>query len=337
MHVTVIVCTYNRSETLRHTLADTASLVLPESVNWEVLVVDNNSGDQTRTVVEDVCARYPGRFRYLLVTQPGKSYALNGGIREARGDILAFMDDDVTLHPMWLQNLTAALSNRKWAGVSGRVLQHWTCPRPHWVCVHGHHRRMAWPLTSFDLGEEVCEGITNINGTNMAFHKDVFAKYGGFRTDLGPGPITKIPWEDSEFGLRLKLAGEQVGYEPSAIVYHPVLRSRLTKAYFLTWWFDFGRATVRAVSARPVKWGLGPYLRVAKQASRLSGRTVRWMLAMGSGHRFYHKVGVWEAAGALVESYRQSRSGLFKMLGAEKGDGEPNGVSREGSSPYAAS
>ena len=233
MNITVIVCTYNRSENLRQTLTGAASLVLPESVAWEVLVVDNNSADQTRNVVEDFCTRYPGRFRYLLVPQPGKSHALNGGIREARGDILAFMDDDVTLDPMWLQNLTATLRNREWAGVSGRVLQQWTCSRPRWLCVDGHYRRMGWPLTSFDLGEEACERIANINGANMAFHKDVFAKYGGFRTDLGPGPVTKIPWEDSEFGLRLNVAGEQVGYEPSAIVYHPVLQSRLTKAYFL--------------------------------------------------------------------------------------------------------
>lgn len=327
MNITVIVCTYNRAEILRQTLTGAAALVLPESVAWEVLVVDNNSADQTRNVVEDFCTRYPGRFRYLRVAQPGKSYALNGGIAEARGDILAFMDDDVTLDPMWLQNLTAALRNRKWAGVSGRVLQQWTCSRPRWLCVDEQYRRMEWPLTSFDLGDKVCEQITNINGTNMAFHKDVFAKYGGFRIDLGPGPITKIPWEDSEFGLRLNLAGEQVGYEPSAIVHHPVLQSRLTKAYFLTWWFDFGRATVRAVSARPAIWGLGPYLRVAKIASRVTGRALRWMLTLDPSRRFYHKVRVWEAAGSLVESYRQARPGLFNVIGAQKNEGGPNGVS----------
>lgn len=305
MNITVILCTYNRSETLRQSLASAASLILPESVEWEVLVVDNNSVDQTRSVVEEFCKQYPGRFRYLFEAKAGKSNALNTGVREARGDILAFMDDDVTLDPMWLQHLTAALRNRKWVGVGGRILQRWTCSRPNWLRIDGPYRRMGWPLTSFDLGDKAFEPIANINGTNMAFNKGVFAKYGGFRTDLGPQPGNEIRWEDTEFGLRLSAAGAQVGYEPSAVVYHPVPEKRLTKVYFLTWWFDFGSATVRAVSARYSIWGLGPYLRVAKLASRLTGRTLQWVLALGPGRRFYYKVRAWETAGALVESYRQ--------------------------------
>ena len=305
MHITVILCTYNRSASLKQALTSAAGLVLPESVEWEVLVVDNNSADQTRNVIEDFCTQYPGRFRYLFESKPGKSHALNAGIREASGDILAFMDDDVTLDPMWLQNLTAALPKRNWAGVGGRILHQWNSARPHWLYVDGQYRRMAWPLTSFDLGEEACEGNKSLNGANMAFRKDVFAKHGGFRTDLGPQPGNEIRCEDTEFGLRLYAGGERVGYEPSAIVYHPVSQSRLTKVYFLAWWFDFGCATARRVSARRVIWGLGPYLRVAKMASRLTGRMLRWMLSLESGRRFYHKVSVWETAGVLVESYRQ--------------------------------
>jgi len=163
---------------------------------------------------------------------------------------------------------------------------------------------MSWPLTSFDLGEEACEENKSINGANMAFRKDVFAKYGCFRTDLGPQPGSEIRCEDTELGLRLHAAEERVGYEPSAIVYHPVVQGRLTKAYFLAWWFDFGCATARRVGARNVIWGLGPYLRVAKMAFRLTERSLRWMLALEPRQRFYHKVGVWETAGALVESYQ---------------------------------
>lgn len=305
MDITVILCTYNRAESLRHALTSAASLVLPTSVKWEVLVVDNNSADQTRNVVEDFRRQYPGRFRYLFEAKPGKSHALNAGIREARGDIVAFTDDDVTLDPMWLQNLTVTLRAREWVGVGGRILQHWTCSRPPWLRADGRYRRIGWPLTSFDLGDVAYQPIANINGANMAFKKGIFAKHGGFRTDLGPQPISLVRWEDTEFGLRLSTAGESVGYEPSAIVYHPVSPSRLTKTYFLAWWFHFGSATVRAVSSRHVMWGLGPYFRAAKMASRLVGRTLRWITAIEPGRRFYHKAGVWEAAGALVESYQQ--------------------------------
>ena len=105
MKITVILCTYNRCQSLVRALDSLAASILSETIEWEVLVVDNNSSDQTKAIVEDFCRQYPGRFRYLFEPQQGKSYALNAGIREARGDILAFVDDDVTVEPMWLQNL----------------------------------------------------------------------------------------------------------------------------------------------------------------------------------------------------------------------------------------
>src|SRR5712691_696604 len=116
MYISLILCTHNRCESLARGLNSAAALTLPDSVPWEVLVVDNNSNDQTRKVVEEFCHQNPGRFRYLFEPQPGLSYARNAGIREARGDIIAFMDDDVIVEPTWLQNLTANMRNCEWAG-----------------------------------------------------------------------------------------------------------------------------------------------------------------------------------------------------------------------------
>ncbi len=153
MRITVVLCTYNRCQTLRRALDSAAGLTVPESVHWEILVVDNNSDDQTREVVQEFSSRYPGRFRYLFEPQPGKSYALNAGIREARGDVLAFMDDDVTVEPTWLQNLTAALHDGEWAGAGGRILPaRWFSP-PRWLSLEGPYA-MGTILALFDLGPE---------------------------------------------------------------------------------------------------------------------------------------------------------------------------------------
>ena len=95
MKVTVILCTYNRCQILMKALESVAVSVMPESVEWEVLVVDNNSNDQTREVAQQICRKHPAHFRYLFEPRQGKSYALNSGIRVGRGDVLAFMDDDV--------------------------------------------------------------------------------------------------------------------------------------------------------------------------------------------------------------------------------------------------
>ena len=94
MHVTVVLCTYNRCDSLAKALRSVAKSVVHSSVQWEVLVVDNNSRDNTRAMVERFCLEFPGRFRYIFEPQQGKSYALNSGIRQSRGDILAFTFTD---------------------------------------------------------------------------------------------------------------------------------------------------------------------------------------------------------------------------------------------------
>jgi glucosyl-dolichyl phosphate glucuronosyltransferase len=320
MNITAIVCTYNRCQSLANTLDSVARSILPESVTWEVLVVDNNSSDQTREVVVDFCRRHPNRFRYIFEPQQGKSYALNTGVREARGEVLAFTDDDVIVDPHWLHNLTMALHESQWAGVGGRVFRKWTCPPPRWLSLDREYEKVGWALVSFDLGDEAGKLTLPPVGANMAFQKEVFTRHGVFRTDLGPqgseisspsedkvesDRITRV-YEDVEFGQRLFLAGERLGYEPSAVVYHPVPENRLTKKYFLAWWFGRGRGEILITPTRPALWGIPRrYVRMVMMTTKLLGRTLGWLLALKPYRRFYYKVLVWEMAGAIMEGHRQ--------------------------------
>jgi glycosyltransferase involved in cell wall biosynthesis len=304
MKITVILCTYNRCGSLANALASAAALSLPEAVDWEVLVVDNNSRDQTREVVEDFCRRYPGRFRYLFEPQPGKSYALNAGIRQSSGDVLAFMDDDVTVEPTWLHNLTAALQEGEWAGSGGRILPARTFTPPHWLVLDGPYE-MGGVLALFDLGPEAGPLTQPPFGTNMAFRREMFEKYGTFRTDLGPRPGSEIREEDTEFCRRLMAAGERMRYEPSAVVYHGVPEQRLNKDYFKAFWFDHGRASVREVGTRPCILGIRrEYFSIFKMGSLLAVWTLRWLLTLPPQRRFYYKLWVWMTAGVIVEFYR---------------------------------
>lgn len=97
LDILVILCTYNRCEDLAGALQSIADSQVASSVTWEVLVVDNNSTDRTRDVVEGFSRQHSGRFRYLFEPKAGKSYALNAGIANARGKVLAFVDDDVNV------------------------------------------------------------------------------------------------------------------------------------------------------------------------------------------------------------------------------------------------
>jgi glycosyltransferase involved in cell wall biosynthesis len=303
MKISVILCTHNRCESLAKALESAAALRLPDSIEWEILVVDNNSTDKTREVVEDYCRRFTGRFRYLFEPQPGKSYALNSGIQVARGEVLAFMDDDVTVEPTWLENLTAPLRNGVWAGSGGRILPEQKFVPPRWLSLEG--RYALAPLAMFDYGPDACELTEAPFGTNMAFQKTVFEKYGGFRTDLGPRPGSEIRSEDTEFGRRLLAAGERLHYEPSAVVYHSVARNRLDKKYFLRWWFDKARADTRAFGVEPGRWYVG---RVPLYLfRRLAVWTLRWMVAVNPSRRFSCKVKMWTVAGIISECRTQSR------------------------------
>jgi glucosyl-dolichyl phosphate glucuronosyltransferase len=304
MKITVILCTYNRCCLLAAALESVAASVLPESIDWEVLVVDNNSDDQTREVVEDACRRSPGRFRYQLEPRQGKSHALNTGIARAKGDVLAFMDDDVEVEPNWLENLTAPLRDGRFAGSGGRVLPNWPTSLPSWLAPEGWSA--LGPLAAFDQGSDQHPLTDPPVGTNMAFEKTMFEKYGNFRTDLGPCPGSEIRNEDSEFGRRLLSAGERLCYEPSAVVHHFVAPERLHPEYFLVWWFDKARSDIRESGIpRDTPWLIGGV--PLSCFRRLARWTLQWMSTFDSRRRFECKLKVWVNAGLIVECFRLRR------------------------------
>ena len=311
MKITVILCTYNRCRSLAKALESATALKLPETNEWEILVVDNNSTDDTRQVVQSFCRQHPGRFRYLFEPQQGKSHALNAGIRVAHADVLAFTDDDVTVDPAWLEKLTASLDDGRWAGSAGRILPQQTFRPPPWLSFSEGLAR--GPLALFDPGPEVQELSEAPFGANMAFRCGVFEKHGGFRTDLGPCPGSEIRSEDSEFAYRLLAAGEHLRYERSAVVYHAIPESRLRKKYFLAWWFDKARADTRAFGVSAGDWRLkGIPLALFR---RLTVWTLRWLVSPDPGRRFFCKVQAWFVAGQIKESARQAT--LAKQAVAE--------------------
>ena len=240
------------------------------------------------------------------------------------------MDDDIRVEPIWLQKLTPPLGRGEWSGCGGRILPEWNSAPPRWLpkgdyysapvpcekarsCItkqwppQNKERYALGPLALFDLGLEAGRLTEPPFGTNMAFQKAMFAKYGGFKADLGPRPGSEIRCEDTEVGRRLLAGGEQLWYEPSAIVYHPVTQSRLRKQYFLAWWFDKARADVRAFGL-PINIKLVLAGIPLRSFRALAVWTVRWMLAVGSSRRFSNKLKVWSAAGQILECYCRAHS-----------------------------
>jgi glycosyltransferase involved in cell wall biosynthesis len=311
MNLTVVLCTCNRSSSLSKALDSVAAQLLPDSVSWEVIVVDNNSTDETRRVVEGYCRRDPVRFRYIFEPLQGLSRARNAGIGAARGEIIAFIDDDVIAEPTWLKALTASLHDGKWAGAGGRIVPPRDFVSPAWLTVGGEMDLLGVLLPLFDLGNQAGAMKRPPYGANMAFRKDMFDKYGMFRTELGRCGDKMLMGEDIEFGNRLMSAGECLYYEPSSVVEHPVPLERLSKKWFRAWWFGFGCTRILEREARPRILGVSrELLTLMNQALRfLPVRTIRWAFTFNLRSRFYNYCQVWMTLGEVAQTWRMLFAG----------------------------
>ncbi|MFZ0937825.1 MAG: glycosyltransferase family A protein, partial [Candidatus Sulfotelmatobacter sp.] len=123
--ISVVLCTYNRAASLKSTLESFSGLRLPFDLDWELVVVDNNSKDHTPEVIGDFAKTARFSVRYIFEGRQGRSSALNAGISAAKGEIVALTDDDVLLHPEWLLNLKRAFDEFDCAGVGGRIVPVW--------------------------------------------------------------------------------------------------------------------------------------------------------------------------------------------------------------------
>jgi glycosyltransferase involved in cell wall biosynthesis len=302
MQVTVVICTFNRAQSLRRTLESVVTQTLPQSSSWEILVVDNNSPDETCEVVEEFCRRYPERVRYAFEPMQGVSHARNTGVSQARGNVLAFIDDDETADVGWLHNLTAKLHSGDWVGAGGRIVPQWDGQPPDWLSCKSPFT--SGPIAMFDHGAKAMQLTEPPFGANMAFRKEMFSTHGNFRTDLGRVGNAMLSGEDTEFGWRLIGAGEWLRYEPSAVTLHPVEKHRATKKYFLLWWFNKGRTDVRDSAALAKrKRALGVPLRLFRDAAI---EALRWPFAGAPCPRFVCQLKLWTYAGQVFEYYRQS-------------------------------
>jgi len=169
MKFSVIIATYNRAEELVKTLDSLKNL---ESTGpWEVIIVDNNSSDNTREVVLERLDSFPVPLRYIMEKEQGRSAALNAGIRAAQGEILAITDDDVRVDSLWLKNAEQALNTLSCDYVGGKALPIWSGKLPNWLPNRGGKH---WGVIALlDYGPEPIEFGEKVPlGVNMVFRRE---------------------------------------------------------------------------------------------------------------------------------------------------------------------
>jgi glycosyltransferase involved in cell wall biosynthesis len=236
----IVIATYNRARELAETLEGLERL--ETSSSWEVIVSDNNSTDSTRQIVESAAAAFPAPLKYVFEGTQGKAAALNTAIREARGEVLLFTDDDALVEPDWLDRAGAALDETGAAYVGGRVLPRWETSRPDWI---PNRSGRLWAVVALlDFGSsrrEFGQGIGWPLGVNMAVRASVFHELGIWWDNRYDRIGNSLRGQGQrEWCLRVRAAGLQGIYAPDMVVHHLVPADRLRKAYFRRWFYWYG-------------------------------------------------------------------------------------------------
>ena len=246
LDATILICTYNRSEHLAETLDSLSELRVGPDITWDVLVVDNNSTDDTRTIVERRARAYPVALRYLFEGQQGKSNALNSGMAATEARIIVFTDDDVKVLETWLEAAVRPLLERNDIDYTGGPVRPiWGASRPAWLDEKGN---LGGTIAVKDHGDApfIFEAQKKTPlGVNMAVRRSLVERIGGFRPDLGRNGKSLLGQEQAEFFYRSRQAGARGLYVPEMMLAHFVPAGRLTRSYFRRWWYWKGVSHAR--------------------------------------------------------------------------------------------
>ena len=211
----IILCTYRNPFLLKGCLKS----LLKQSSNpnhYEIVVVDNNSQDNTAEIVHSL-NKYSKNIFYYLEQETGLSIARNTGIRQSRGEIVAFIDDDAIAHPNWITEIEKCYSDESVWSAGGKVVLKWVEKKPAWLT-----ENMYPNLSYTNLGDEIMalKWPDHLIGTNISFRKNIFGRIGFFNEDLGRKGKLLIGNEETEIQERIHLAGGRIIYNPAAVVEH---------------------------------------------------------------------------------------------------------------------
>ena len=210
MDISIIICTCNRCESLLKTLQSIAGMYSPDSIRWEVIVVDNHSNDNTKKVVNEFSLTSKVDITYVVENKRGLSNARNRGVEESKGEIVAFTDDDCIVDVNWLNCLMNEFSSDSAvSGIGGRVELYDERDKP--ITIMTSKER--------DLFSSVEQLFSFMHGCNMAFSRKCLDKVGKFDCRLGAG--TKISSaEDTDIIYRVHKNDCKLIYCPDVVVYH---------------------------------------------------------------------------------------------------------------------
>jgi glucosyl-dolichyl phosphate glucuronosyltransferase len=229
--VSILIATKGRLGPLERLLEGLSRLEARDEIAHEIIVANNAPSEALAGAVKDLVQRYargePERWQHLREPTPGKSRALNKAIPLTKGEILAFLDDDVEVTPSWLRITRDFFLRYPYDVKQGAILIPPAMQTDEeFLRLLNRYRTICYyrPPRA-DVRE-----IGSLNAANIALRREVLARTGLFDERIGPGQSGTSM--DVEFGERIRRVGGRIGYEPKSVVYHDVDWSRLTEDYF---------------------------------------------------------------------------------------------------------
>lgn len=310
MDFSVIICTYNRAGNLPTCLGRLADQQGVAGIEWEVLVVDNNSSDDTRGMVEKLARELPIKVRYLFEGEQGLNYARNQGARESLGRYFCYVDDDILVSPGWLAALFHTLEDND-ADAAGScihlddhiVLPKWIQPE-----MYGFLGYQDFGPTPFQM-----DGVDRYPfGGNMSFNRRVVEMIGQFNTKLGRKGSGRKRGElfkgaETDYFHRLAAAGGRIFYTPDAVVHHQIQPFQLEKRYFRTIHFNAGYQKAFYDAAQYPTTLLGAPRFLYRQFLGSLGRYLQHFLTRGPDLAFHQQMVLGHFAGQLLGYFKRSR------------------------------
>ena len=244
LRLSLIIATYNRSESLLTALQSVVEQDAPKS-EWECVVVNNNSTDDTESRFAEFAAAHPDvQLRMVKEQRQGLSYARNRGIGESEGEYIAIIDDDERIAPEFISSYIALFDSTPDAvAAGGPIVAEYPSGKPRWMS-HFTERPIA---NTMYFGDKVSLFPTSRipGGGNMALRRSAVRRYGVFDTSLGYVGEQLIGGEECDLFERLQIAEAKYYYVPGAVMYHIIPKEKLTEEYLSRLSYNVGVSQLR--------------------------------------------------------------------------------------------
>jgi len=298
MRLDVVIPTYNRQQSLSRTLGSLQKARVPSGLSVGITVVDNNSSDDTRLVVERWGQELSG-VSYVYEKKQGRSFALNAGIQATSGDLIGFIDDDEEVEESWYETVYDAFTSGDVDFIGGPYIPNWEVEPPNWL-----PRKYCGVIGDIQAGDQIVpfdESYPGIlMGGNAVLKRAILKRVGLYMTSVSRKGKKLLAGEDEDMYQRLLKAGAKGLYLPHLRIFHHIPAERLTKSYFRRWCFWRGVSSGVLDRQQPADvrylFGVPRYLYGAAARGMFSN-VASVFSSTDASYRFTNELASWDLAG----------------------------------------